>query len=129
MTQSLEFKLESKSSGEVTEERHRFDALHAQVDLCNSKPVIPHSPCPYRFRYKYRIDDGPREGTWDGQVIATFRQPFNLLAETTAIAFHREAESRAISAKTEIWLPFLNTYRTFCVSPSAEMRKLFEGTA
>jgi hypothetical protein len=25
------------------------------------------------------------------------------------------------------WLPFLDTYRTFCVSPSAEMRKLFKG--
>jgi len=25
------------------------------------------------------------------------------------------------------WLLFMDTYRTFCVSPSVEMRKLFEG--
>jgi site-specific DNA recombinase len=44
--------------------------------------------------------------TWqDGEVVANLRQPFDLLAETTAIAFRREAESPAVSAKTEVWLP------------------------
>jgi site-specific DNA recombinase len=44
--------------------------------------------------------------SWDdGEVVATFRQPFDLLAETNAIATeHREAAT-AISARTEIWLP------------------------
>ena len=41
----------------------------------------------------------------DGEVVATFRQPFDLLAETTAIAATRKATATAISAKTEIWLP------------------------
>ncbi len=25
------------------------------------------------------------------------------------------------------WLPFLNTYRTFCLSPSTEKRKVLDG--
>ena len=41
----------------------------------------------------------------DGEVIATFRQPFELLAETTAVAARHEAENMTSSAKTEIWLP------------------------
>ncbi len=40
----------------------------------------------------------------DGEVAATFRQPFDLLAETTRIAASRPATDTAFSAKTEIWL-------------------------
>jgi site-specific DNA recombinase len=44
--------------------------------------------------------------TWvDGEVVATFRQPFDLLAETAAIAVPQEARGKAISAKNEIWRP------------------------
>ncbi len=44
-------------------------------------------------------------GTWDdGEVGATFRQPFDLLAETTAIAARSAADGGANSAKSEIWL-------------------------
>jgi hypothetical protein len=43
--------------------------------------------------------------TWeDGEVVATFRQPFGLLAETTAIATRAAAENSPNSAKNEIWL-------------------------
>ena len=40
----------------------------------------------------------------DGEVVATFRQPFDLLAETTAIAARQAAGNTANSAKSEIWL-------------------------
>jgi len=43
--------------------------------------------------------------TWeDGEVVATFRQPFDLLAETTAIAARHGAGNTPNSAKSEIWL-------------------------
>ena len=45
----------------------------------------------------------------DGEVVATFRQPFDLLAETTAIAAARKATTTAFSTKTEIWLPDLGS--------------------
>ena len=35
--------------------------------------MIPYKPCPYRFKYRYRTDDGVREGTCqDWEIEATF---------------------------------------------------------
>ena len=43
--------------------------------------------------------------TWeDGEVVAIFRQPFDLLAETAVAASRIEAGERAKAAKNEIWL-------------------------
>ena len=43
--------------------------------------------------------------TWeDGKVIATHRQPFDLLAKTNAISAYEEAGKTADVAKREIWL-------------------------
>ena len=48
--------------------------------------------------------------TWeDGEVVATFRQPFDMLAETTAAAARIEADGSAKTAKTEIWLGNLDS--------------------
>jgi site-specific DNA recombinase len=41
----------------------------------------------------------------DGEVTATFRQPFDLLAETTAIAAQAARDVRRSLTKSEIWLP------------------------
>ena len=45
----------------------------------------------------------------DGKVVATFRQPFDILAETTAIAAGRTAANDSDSAKDEIWLGDLDS--------------------
>ncbi len=43
--------------------------------------------------------------TWEnGEVVATFRQPFDMLTETTTTAARVEAGENAKSAKSEIWL-------------------------
>jgi site-specific DNA recombinase len=43
--------------------------------------------------------------TWeDGEVVATFRQPFDLLAETTAIAAREKVTNGLNSSRSEIWL-------------------------
>ena len=43
--------------------------------------------------------------TWeDGEVVATFRQPFDLLAETAVSAGRAAADGTGGSTKTEIWL-------------------------
>jgi site-specific DNA recombinase len=48
--------------------------------------------------------------TWeDGEVVATFRQPFHMLAETVTAAAHVGAGDKAKSAKTEIWLGDLDS--------------------
>jgi hypothetical protein len=66
--------------------------------------------------------------TWEhGDVIATFRQPFDLLAETAVTAARAAADHGAKSSKTEIWLPFLDTYRTLCMAPDPNFRHILEG--
>jgi site-specific DNA recombinase len=43
--------------------------------------------------------------TWeDGQVVATFREPFDMLAQTAANANRIESGVTLKAAKTEIWL-------------------------
>jgi hypothetical protein len=69
----MAFKIEEKTADEVSAERLRFDALRRQPDLFNSKYLLPYEPCPYRFKYKYKTDDGVREGSCqDWETEATF---------------------------------------------------------
>ena len=43
--------------------------------------------------------------TWhDGEIRATFRQPFDLLAKTNAQADRQGANGRAATSKNEVWL-------------------------
>jgi site-specific DNA recombinase len=62
----------------------------------------------------------------DGEVVATFRQPFDLLSQTTAIATRAAGNSDSNWAKSEIWLPFLDTYRTMCRAPKPAFRQILE---
>jgi hypothetical protein len=65
--------------------------------------------------------------TWEnGEVITTFRQPFDLLAETTVIAAQAMRDGRRNLTKSEIWLPFLDTYRTMCLAPEPAFRRILE---
>ena len=45
----------------------------------------------------------------DGEMVAILREPFDLLAETTAIAARSAADGNANSAKNEIWLGNLDS--------------------
>ncbi len=48
--------------------------------------------------------------SWEnGEVVATFRQPFDLLAETTAIAARHNAGDTALPEKRENWLGDLDS--------------------
>lgn len=80
-----DFVVEKKSKAELDEETRRFDALRAQADLF-SKEATPHRPCPYRFKYRYRSDDGERFGTCqDWETEATFNKWSRLYGETKAL--------------------------------------------
>lgn len=71
--ENIKFHFEHKSDDEIAAEKAKFDALHAQPDLFNTKPLIPYAPAPYKFKYSYRTDDGRREGTCqDWEIEATF---------------------------------------------------------
>jgi hypothetical protein len=65
--------------------------------------------------------------TWaNGELAVTFRQPFDLLAQTTAIVARGNGGSGPNSPGHPGWLGFLDTYRTLCLAPSGEMRVLFQ---
>lgn len=49
----------------------------------------------------------------DGEVVATFREPFDMLVETATAAACVETGASANSAKNEIWLPFLDGSERF----------------
>jgi len=49
-----------------------------------------------------------------------------MLAETSTAAARLEADETAKSAKNEIWLPFLDTYRTMCLAPKPDFRRVLE---
>jgi hypothetical protein len=81
-----EFLFEKKDQAAQDEEKKRFDALHAQQDLFNTKASIPYNPCPYSFKYRYDTDDGHREGTCqDWEMEATFFKWSKLYGEDRAL--------------------------------------------
>jgi hypothetical protein len=65
--------------------------------------------------------------TWkDGELAITFRQPFDLLAETALTHAKKKAAGDVANGFSQIWLPFLDTYRTMCLAPQPEFRRLLE---
>jgi hypothetical protein len=48
------------------------------------------------------------------------------LSQIRAIADRRETMIMAGSARSEIWLRFLDTYRTMCLAPKPEFRRILE---
>ncbi|WP_146203810.1 hypothetical protein [Azospirillum sp. TSO5] len=68
-----DFRYQKKNPDELLAEKAKFESLRAQRDMFNSKKLIPYEPCPYRFKYRYKTDDGDREGTCqDWEIEATF---------------------------------------------------------
>jgi len=69
----LRFSYGATSKDKIEAQREKFQQLHNQQDLFNTKPLIPIEPCPYTFKYAYKTDDGEREGTCqDWEIEATF---------------------------------------------------------
>ena len=88
-----EFLIERKNAVEVEAERTRFNEMRSRAaqDLFNTAPMIPHTPCPYRFKYRYRTNDGAREGTCqDWEIEATFFRWSRQYGEKDALAKMRQ---------------------------------------
>jgi site-specific DNA recombinase len=62
-----------------------------------------------------------------GELTPALRQPFDLLAETSAAAAQEKRDGQRNLTKSEIWLPFLDTYRTMCRAPEPAFRSVLEG--
>ena len=69
-------------------------------------------------------DPAPRLLPLDRDAFALFDE----LRQETAMSAARDAAGEmAKTAKTEIWLPFLNAYRTMCIAPSPDFLLALEG--
>lgn len=65
------FIVQKKTTAELDRERTKREALHAQSELFSVRHMVPSEPCPYRFKYAYKLDEGDREGTcqdWETEV-------------------------------------------------------------
>lgn len=86
-----DFRIEPKTDSDILEQKAKFDSLRAQPDLLNTKPLIPYSPCPYKFKYRYRTDDGIREGTCqDWEIEATFFKWSKQYGENAALEMMKQ---------------------------------------
>ena len=78
----LDFFYEKKDTGEIETEIEKFRALRNQADLFNTKRLIPYRPAPYKFKYRYKTDDGLRVGTCqDWETETTFHNWSKLYGE------------------------------------------------
>jgi hypothetical protein len=71
--QKPQFVIEQKSADEIAQENANYESIAKQPDMFDTKALVPLKPCPFRFKYKYKTDDGDREGTCqDWETDATF---------------------------------------------------------
>ena len=65
--------------------------------------------------------------TWkNGELSVKLRQPFDLIAETTAIVARSNGGKNANPDGHQGWLGLLNTFRTMCIAPPPQIRQVFE---
>ena len=88
----LDFIIVRKSEVKLAEQQRKIDLFHAQHDMFIPRPAIPVKACPFEFKYRYRTDDGEREGTCqDWETEATFFKWSRMYGEAKAL---REMESQ-----------------------------------
>jgi site-specific DNA recombinase len=64
----------------------------------------------------------------NGELLPTFRQPFDLIAEATANAKLASGAGTQNIAEHPVWLPFVDDYRTRCIVPGPSFRLILEST-
>lgn len=89
----IEFRSVRRSADEIEAQRSTYAAIEAQAGLFEAiGKVIPRDPCPYKFVYTYRDDDGSHIGTCqDWETEATFfRRLKELGSERAALDWMQE---------------------------------------
>ncbi len=82
----LEFKITKKSVDKLGQQQRDIDLFHAQSDMFIPRPAVPVTACPFEFKYRYRTEDGEREGTCqDWETEATFFNWRNEYGEAKAL--------------------------------------------
>jgi hypothetical protein len=112
----IEFVVEAKTSDQLEKERTRFASITDQGDLF-AKEVMPHSPCPFLFRYRYRTEDGDQFGTCqDWEIEATYfnwsrrygeHEAINKMKQTFGVDYPKKGMLLAMGTHSlypDVWL-------------------------
>lgn len=77
----VDFRAMRRSREELEDQRSTYSAIQAQAGLFEAlTTVIPRDPCPYKFVYRYRDEDGLHTGTCqDWETEATYFRRFKEL--------------------------------------------------
>jgi hypothetical protein len=70
--QNPRFVIEPKSAREIEQEKAGYESICKQSDMFFEKSLLPLRPCPFKFKYHYRTDDGLREGScqdWETDAV------------------------------------------------------------
>lgn len=71
--QNPRFVVERKTDAEIAQEKSDYESICKQKDMFYQEELLPLEPCPFKFKYRYKTDDGDREGTCqDWETDATF---------------------------------------------------------
>jgi hypothetical protein len=74
-----------------------------------------------------RVPRPTRDCAWKcGTLTVEFKEPFDTFAETIINAAGVEVADGTEFAKNEIWLPFVDNYRTKCIVPRYSFRLILE---
>jgi hypothetical protein len=80
------FIVDAKTAEEIDEEKKNYESVCKQEDMFYPNTLKPLKPCPFRFKYRYKTDDGDREGTCqDWETNATFFNWRNHYGEEKAL--------------------------------------------
>ncbi|MCM5555529.1 hypothetical protein [Pleomorphomonas sp. NRK KF1] len=81
-----DFWYEKRPDDEVTAEGNKFELVRSQGDLFSKQTLATYKPCPYRFKYTFRDQEGTHEGTCqDWEIGATYFKWSRTYGETEAL--------------------------------------------
>jgi hypothetical protein len=90
----------SERSSKTRRRSRQIESIRAQDDLFAKQVTNNYNPCPYNFKYRYRTDDGPREGTCqDWEIEATYHNWSGEYGEQRALADMERVFGREYPAK------------------------------
>ena len=82
----IDFKVEKKSKEDIQKQQEQFSKSRERQDFFYKKTNKAYTPCPYKFKYNYRTEDGEREGTCqDWKIEATYYKWANKYGESDAL--------------------------------------------
>ena len=82
----IDFKVEKRSKEDIQKRQEQFSKSREQQDWLYKKTNKAYTPCPYKFKYNYRTEDGKQEGTCqDWEIDTTYYNWSNKYGESDAL--------------------------------------------